>query len=116
MIRALRVLLVLVAFVFVLYVGVSLSLMRYDATTKRHLLGAIARELPSRSSYEVMTDFMRRHTTRFALDDVARHEYVGLVAQTRLDRILERKVEIVLKVDENRALAGSEIRIFYTVL
>jgi hypothetical protein len=62
-----------------------------------------------------MEDFMRRHTTRYALDDRYHHEFSGFVPQTKLDRIFfDRKVQLVLKVAENSTYRNAEINVFYT--
>lgn len=101
--------------VFVLALPTALSY--YDSATNKAFLHVTAQELPPRASIKEMDEFMRRHTTRYAFDDRYHHEYSGFLRQTKLDRFLfDRKVQVVLKVNEDQTLKNAEVRVFYTGL
>jgi hypothetical protein len=113
----LKVLLAVVVTIIVFYVGLSSALSYYDSGTRQRLLGIVGRELPPHASISEMTDFMRRHTTRSALDEEYHHEFSGFVPQTRTDRFLfDRKVQIVLKVADDHTFLNADVRVYYTGL
>lgn len=88
-----------------------------DSYAQRRLLGVIASEVKVGASKDEMTDFLRRHTSRFALDDVYRQEYGGFVPQTMLDKMLfDRQVQIVFKLDADGSMKEAEVWILYTAL
>jgi hypothetical protein len=88
----------------------------HDSETQRDLLRVVARELPRGASMGQMTEFMQRHTSRFALDQDDQLQYAGFVPQSRLDRFLsDRKVQIVLKINRaSRTFENAEVRVYYT--
>jgi hypothetical protein len=89
----------------------------YDARTRTRLLAVTAGELPVGASMDEMTAFLQRHTTRYAVDVVYHHEYVGVAPRTRVDSMLfDRQVQFVLKLSDARTFANAEIRIYYTFL
>jgi hypothetical protein len=93
------------------------ALAMHDAVTRRETLDAVARELAKGSSLVEMRAFMERHTTRFALDDRFKHEYVGFAPQTWLDRqLFNRQVQVNLFFDENHRFKAAEVNVFYTFL
>jgi hypothetical protein len=101
----------------VICAGVALvtALSIRDSFTQRSVLGVIASELSVGASQDQMTDFLRRHTSRFALDDVYRHEYGGFVRQTALDKLLfDRQVQIVLKLNADGSMKEAEVWVYYT--
>ena len=113
--RILKVSLAVVAAIVVLDVGVSSALSYYDSGARQKLLGIAAQELRPHASNQEMTDFMQRHTTRFAFDEKYHHQYSGFVAQTRLDRmLLDRKVQVVLKVGEDDTFMNADVHVDYT--
>ena len=115
--RILKVSLAVVAAIVVLDVALSSALSYYDSGARQKLLDIAAQELRPHASNQEMTEFMRRHTARFAFDEKYRHEYSGFIAQTRLDRMLfDRKVQVVLKVGENDTFTNAEVRVYYTGL
>ena len=115
--RAVKILLAVVAAIIVLDVSLSSTLSYYDARTKQKLLLLVAQELRPHASNEEMVNFMRRHTARYAFDEKYHHEYAGFIPQTKLDRMLfDRKAQLVLKVDQNNNLTSAEARIYYTWL
>src|SRR5258705_94412 len=77
-----------VATIVVVDIALSSALSYYDSQTRKELLRVAAQELQPRASNREMTEFMRRHTARYALDDEDHHEYSGFVPQTRLDKVL----------------------------
>jgi hypothetical protein len=88
-----------------------------DRNVQRSLLTVIASELKVGASRDEMTAFLRKHTSRFALDEVYRHEYGGFVPQTPLDRLLfDRKVQIVFKLNVDGSMKEAQVWIFYTAL
>lgn len=103
--------------IIALYVAVPSVLSYYDYHTKQRLLHIVAQELPPGASAAQMNDFMRKHTARFSLDENYRHEYDGILKQTRIDKLLfDRKVQIVLKLSRAGTLDGADVRIYYTAL
>jgi hypothetical protein len=89
----------------------------YDVHTRTEVLRLAARELPPHASLREMTEFMRRHTARYSLDETYQHEYTGIVAQSKVDKLLfDRKVQVVLKVAENHTFQSADARVFYTAL
>lgn len=103
--------------VVALYVAVPSMLSYYDYHTKQRLLQVVAQELPPGASMTQMTDFMRKHSGRFSLDEKYHHEYDGILNQSRIDKLLfNRKVQIVLKVSRAGTLEGADVRIYYTAL
>lgn len=89
----------------------------YDARTRTRLLAVMAGELPIGASMDEMTAFLQRHTTRYAVDVVYHHEYVGFARRTAADSMLfDRQVEFVLKLSDARTFANAEVRIYYTFL
>jgi hypothetical protein len=106
-----------VAFIVALAITLPIGLSYYDSETRKAYLRVAVQELPPHASIGEMAEFMRRHTARYALDDRYHHEYTGIVTQTRLDRFLfDRKVQLVLKVNEGKTLQSAEVRVFYTAL
>ena len=115
--RVLKIFLALVATIIVLNIAVVTACSYYDAHTRKVLLREAAQELPSRASSGEMAEFMRRHTTGYSFDEKYHHEYIGIAPQTSLDRFLfDRKVQVVLKVNEDKTFLNAEVRIFYTFL
>jgi hypothetical protein len=115
--RFLRILGVCVALTICAGVALVVVLPLRDSYARRNLLGVITSELRVGASQDQMTDFLRRHTSRFALDDVYRHEYGGYVPQTALDRILfDRQVQIVFKLNADGSMKEAHVWVFYTAL
>jgi hypothetical protein len=105
------------ASIVVLFFALPAGLSYYDSATRDAFLRVVAQELPSRASISEMDEFMRRHTTRFAFDDQHHHEYDGFLPQTKLDRrLFDRKVQVVLKVNEDQTFQKAEVRVYYTGL
>jgi hypothetical protein len=105
------------ALIAVCVVALPTGLSHYDSITKKAFLNVAAQELPPRASIKEMDEFMRRHTARYAFDDRYHHEYSGFLPQTKGDRFLfDRKVQVVLKVNENQTFQYAEVRVFYTGL
>ena len=117
MIRATKVVLAAVVVIILFLTALPTALSYYDGHTRTALLGLAARELPPHASLREMTEFMRRHTARYSLDQTYQHEYTGIVAQTKVDKILfDRKVQVVLKVAEDKTYLYADVRVFYTAL
>jgi len=115
--RLVKILLALIAVIIVLDIAFSSALSYYDANTRQRLVLMADLELRPHASSEAMAQFMRRHTTRYALDMTYHHEYAGFVPQTRLDRLLfDRKVQVVLKLNQNNTFMSAEARVYYTGL
>lgn len=115
--RTLTVLFVMVVAVIVFNLALSSGLSYYDSKARERLMLEIARELPPHPTTAEMSEFMRLHTTRFALNKEPRHEYVGFAPQTKFDRVLfDRKIQIVLALDESGSFRNAEIYIYYTGL
>jgi len=115
--RRRKVVFTVAAAVVLLDIAIATALSYYDSHTRKTLLALAAQELPTRASIADMEQFMRLHTARFALDDKYHHEYAGIVPQTRLDRLLfDRKVQVVLKLKEDRTFQSAEVRVYYTAL
>lgn len=114
MIRTLKILAIIVVAVVILYLVLVNAFLYHDNQTRKELLKTIARELPVGSSKEQMTEFLKRHTSRFDLDEQG---YGGFVPQTELDRFMfYRQVEILFKLSPTGTLQETEILIFYTWL
>jgi len=114
--RFLKVLLILVA-VGVFFVVLLPGMMSYhDSITQRTLLRTVARELSRNASMAEMTEFMQRHTVRFAVNQDDQLEYAGFVHQSELDRFLgDRKVQIILELNRNsKTFQRAAVRIYYT--
>lgn len=115
--RTAKVVLTLVAVTVAVLGAVPTSLSYYDRQTRTEVLGLAAQELPPHASVREMTEFMRRHTARFSLDETYKREYTGIVAQSKVDKLLfDRKVQVVLKVAEDHTYQSADVRVFYTAL
>ncbi len=115
--RAIKILLAVVAAIIVLDIVLSSALSYYDAQTREQLLLLTGHELRPHADSEEMVKFMRRYTARYAFDEKYNHEYAGFVPQTRLDRMLfDRRVQLVLKVDRSGNFTNAEARVYYTGL
>jgi hypothetical protein len=115
--RAITIFLALLVVVVGLDVGAATVWSYYDARTKQQWLKVIARELPQRASAGEMEGFMRRHTVRYDSPIGFQHEYVGFIRQTKLDQfLLDREVQIVLKVSEANTFQGADVEVIYTFL
>ena len=102
-----------VAFFLVLPMGLS----RYDTHTRTEWLSIIHKELPPSASKSEMDASMRRHTTRYALDEKFDHRYAGFVAQTKFDKwAFDRKVRLSLKLNDQGQFGGAEVEVVYTFL
>lgn len=114
--RFLRVSLIVLVVVVVIIISFPMVMSHHDSETQRDLLRVVARELPRGASMGQMTEFMQRHTSRFALDQDDQLQYAGFVPQSRLDRFLsDRKVQIVLKINRaSRTFENAEVRVYYT--
>ena len=60
----------------------------HDRKARKEILDMVARELPVGAPERDMEQFMRRHTSRFALDDRFHREFDGIVLQSTLDKNL----------------------------
>ena len=115
--RFVKLLLAAIAAIVVLDIAFSSVLSYYDAKTRQRLVLVADQELRPHASNQEMLEFLRRHTTRYAFDAMYQHEYAGFVPQTRLDRMLfDRKVQVVLKVDQSGTFMNAEARVYYTGL
>ena len=115
--RVLKVIAVVVGMIVLLDIAISSSLSYYDSRTKTAFLQLAAQELSPGAQDSEMVAFMQRHTSRYARDDQFHHEYAGVVAQTRLDRILfDRKIRLVLKMTDAGKFDRADVEIAYTSL
>ena len=115
--RLAKVTLVVVIALATLVIGLPSALSYYDAQAKESLLRVVAKELPPRASHREMTELMQRHTTTYAFDDKYHHDYAGFVPQTQLDKSLfNRKVQVLLKVNDDQTFREADVRVFYTFL
>jgi len=106
-----------VASVVVLVIGLPTGLSYYDSATRKTILRVIAQEVPPRASMREMEEFMRRHTTRYAFDGQHHHDFGGFLPQTKLDSVLfDRKVQVVLNVNEDQTFLSADVRVYYTWL
>lgn len=116
-VRVAKVLLVSVAVLALAFVAAREALVHYDQKTRQELLALAAQEVPTGASLGEMEVFLKRHTTRYALDDTFNHTYGGFLPQTDLDkRLCNRQVQINLKFDAQHKYAGAEVNIYYTSL
>ena len=98
-------------------IALPISLHFYDSATKKALLHLVAQQLLPHASMLDMQDFMRRHTVRYAFNDLNGHDYAGFLQQSNLDRILfDRAVQIVLYVNEDQTFRSADVRVYYTWL
>lgn len=98
-------------------IALPIGLHYYDLEAKKALLRVVAQQLSPRSSMSDMQEFMRRHTTRYAFDDLYGHNYSGFLPQTSLDRFLfDRAVQIVLYVNADQTFRSADVRVYYTWL
>lgn len=117
MTNLLKILGAVVLAVIVLDVAISSTLSHYDANAKGKWILNATQELRPHATPAEMVDFMRRHTTRYALDEKYNHEYSGYLPQSKLDRLMfDRKIQGVLNIDDNGAFAKADARVFYTGL
>jgi len=115
--RILKIALAVAAPLAVVYVGLPTGLSYYDSHTKDALLRVAVQELPPRASHTEMTEFMRRHTERFGYDGKYLHGYAGFVPQSRLDKFFfDRKVQMLLNVNQDQTFRDADVRVFYTFL
>jgi hypothetical protein len=116
-VKALKVLLVAAASVFILLAASCQAIRYHDRKTRQDTLALIARELRVGAPLSDMSAFLQRHTDRFALDDTYHHVYGGFVPQTSLDkRLFDRKVQINLYLDEDRHFRNADVNVYYTFL
>jgi hypothetical protein len=93
------------------------SLWYYDLRTKQNWLLVVAHELPPGSSANQMVYFMQRHTARYAVGEGRNLEYRGFVPQARSDKfLLDRRVQLVLRMSENHTFLSADVRVYYTGL
>ncbi|HEY6457985.1 MAG TPA: hypothetical protein VIY90_22130 [Steroidobacteraceae bacterium] len=112
-----KVILILIIAVFALAIAVTSSLSYYDSRSREALVGTAMRELRPHATVKEMAAFMEKYTVRSYLDRKYHHEYGGFIPQTRLDRLLlNRKLQIVLRVDDHDTFIGADARVFYTGL
>jgi hypothetical protein len=117
MMRLLKVFVIVIAAGTILYFAFVRSLAYYDSQTRKELMQTVARELRVGASKEEMTEFLHRHTSRFALDEQYKHEYGGFIPQTKWDHFwFERRVQILFKLNSDGTLKDTEIWVFYTGL
>lgn len=115
--RTLKILAIIIVGVLILYFTLVSALSYYDTQTRKELMQTVARELPIGASQEQMTQFLRRHTSRFALDEQYHHVYGGFVPQTKWDSFwFGRQVQILFKLSPAGSLQETEILVFYTWL
>jgi hypothetical protein len=100
--------------IFAIFLPIGLSY--YDSATRKALLRVVAQEVSPRASVEEMEDFLQRHTIRYAFDQY-HHNYSGFLPQTKLDKALfDRKVQVVLNLNEHQAFQSANVRVYYTWL
>jgi hypothetical protein len=115
--QTLKIALAIIAMVVAIDISLSSAWKYYDLRTRSALLSVVAQELPPHASNEEMEKFMQQHTARYAFDNEYYHQYQGILPQTTFDKFLfDRKVQLVLKVNENLTLRNAEVHIFYTFL
>lgn len=89
----------------------------YDRSTERALTNLVERELTPGSGKDAMEIFLRKHVDGYHLDDRINFEYIGIRKQSRIDKILFRKVQIILYYDNTtNVYIWHKITVFYTFL
>lgn len=101
----------------ILMLGSCVGWGQYDGHTRKRVSKMVQKELPVGASFAEMEAFMKRHTTRYGVDETFNREIGGFLEQTDWDRrFFFRQVKITLKFDENRRLKSSEVSISYTTI
>jgi hypothetical protein len=89
----------------------------HDRNTRQDVLALVAKELPVGASLDDMRAFLQRHAARFDLDDRFKHDYAGILPQSRLDRnLFDRRVGIELYFDKDHRFTTAQVNVFYTFL
>lgn len=89
----------------------------YEAKRRAELLDQVARELPPKASEPEMRAFLVRHSKAGFVTDLSDGEITGVMPKTMLDRwLLDRQVQLVLKVDSSNRFSTAEVRFYYTFL
>ena len=64
-----------------------------------------------------MRAFLVRHSKAGFVTDLSDGEITGVMPKTMLDRwLLDRQVQLVLKVDSSNRFSTAEVRFYYTFL
>ncbi len=101
----------------VIWIAIVAAFRIYDDRTRGELSALVVRELSPNADTAEMISFMERHTESYDLDDKIQFRYAGLRKQSKLDKILYRKVGIILFFNpENRTYSHFSISIYYTWL
>ncbi len=97
--------------------SLPIGLSYYDSNTRAELLRTVSQQLQPGASIKQMTDFMQRHTARYSFDNKHRHEFTGILPQTRLDVMLfDRKVQLILRESKDHTFLDADVRVYYTGL
>lgn len=104
--------------IILLYFLVIPQCVRYfESQTRAELLDLVARELPAKASLPEMKSFLARHAEAIDVREFRSDEVIGVMPKTRLDSwLMNRQVQIVLKVDSSDRFTTPEIRMYYTFL
>lgn len=102
---------------FVLFFALPEVFRAYEARTRAELLGIVARELPTNATLPETKRFLAGHARVVVSPRFRPNEVIGVMRQSRLDRwMLDRQVQIVIKIDSDGRYSSAEIRFYYTFL
>jgi hypothetical protein len=106
-----------IVLIVVAYAVVVSGLSLHDRRTIDRLTQSVLQEVKPGASLDTMDTYLRRHTTRYALDREYHSTFGGFIPQTKWDRFwFNRQVQISFLLNKDGTMRDVEVSVFYTTI